>query len=225
MLTASLVASTVVLTSGCQVSSFAYSAPVIHRRVVPLVQSYSYAAPAAYVAPVAKTIVFYGVGQNLQLQSLVKQQLRTDSQYQEFLQWKSQRQQQAQQPPAQPHDGYSMPPATTPPQDPPPPPADPETLPPPPQPRAGGVAPQVNVANTCARCHGTATPAGNYYLDGATPMDDISKPVRMIMSGAMPPAVNPDTGEPIPGYHALTPVERYQLIEDLTRLNTPQEDT
>jgi hypothetical protein len=178
-----------------------------------------YAAPVVkYVAPVQHVNVYYGVGQAVQLSALVTKQLRSDIEYQQFLSWKAakkqalqqqyeQQQQHAQPMPPQHEQGQPLP------LDPMPPPQDPA---PPREPTPPPAQPVATVIETCAKCHSGAAPKGNFLLDGVSPLDDIAKPVEMVMTGAMPPLVG-ENGEQL-DTHRLTPLERYQIIEDLIRL-------
>lgn len=179
-----------------------------------------YAQPvvkAAYVAPVQYVNVWYGVGQNIQLGSLVAQQLRSDREYQGYLAWKRQKQQTAQQSHPAPPEAQPLPneTGTLPPPDSVP--SQPSTTPEPPGPVA---RPATTVAQKCASCHGTATPRGQFFLDGVTPInaESLSKAVEKIMLGEMPPAIDPATEQPFPHYVPLTALEKFQLIEDLIGL-------
>lgn len=177
-----------------QQSQISYAQPVYSQPV--------YAAPAVkYVAPVQHVTVFYGVGQSVQISALVSKQLRSDSEYQQFLKWKADKRTAAAQPQQPPPPMQETPPPT-------PTPATPPTQ----------TQPVATVANSCARCHSGPAPKGNFLLDGQSPLPDIARPVEMIMTGAMPPLVG-ENGEQL-DTHRLTPLERYQIIEDLIRLKT-----
>lgn len=150
------------------------------------VKSYS----QAYVAPQ----VLYFVGQPIRVQSLIEQQKRSDPDYQEFLEFKAwkagaatQRQSQQQQ---EKHHGVEGTP--------------------PPEPTAGAT-----VRNVCAKCHGKATPAGGFFLDGqyGIEAESVTKAIRMLASGEMPKN------------RELTKDEKNQVLADLLSLEYQPEET
>lgn len=161
-------------------------------------------AQSAYALPAQAINVYYGVGQAVQLRALLQQELRGDSEYQQFRAWKAakqlKQQQYEQEQSRREYEAQQQ--AHT------PPPA------PKPEPQRKPVA---TVAEKCAGCHGTATPKGNYYLDGVTGMDDVSQAIENVMTGKMPPkAID---GEQLPNHVPLNALEKFQLVEDLVRLS------
>lgn len=140
-----------------------YSAPVVKQHVAAVQHQ-------AYVAPVHTQTVYYAVGAHVQLETLIQQKLEQDEAYQAYKQWIAeqtreyiQQKRTAATAPRRRQPSVSEPPARPEPQ-------------------------QVSIAQTCAKCHGSSTPDGGFFLNGEPGMDNASvlASIRAIASGAMP---------------------------------------
>jgi mono/diheme cytochrome c family protein len=163
-----------------------HAAPVVKQHAVVSHQ-------AAYVAPVHTQTVYYAVGPQVQLDSLIQQKLENDPSYQAYKEWMAAQtrgflQQQAEA--ARPA------------------PPTPTRRPPRPAPRTP--AGRLTVAEACANCHGGATPAAEYFLDGegTVPASTITAAIRAIANGTMPKD------------RELTKDEKNQLLAELLSLES-----
>lgn len=138
----------------------------------------------AYVAPQ----VLYFVGAPLRVQSMIELEKRTDADYTEFLEFKAWKAGKHAQQQAQAMTSEEVPPP------------NPEPI--------------SFVNQHCAKCHGTATPKGGYYIDGQSGMrpQDITAALRQIVSGEMPKGTQ------------LTREQKNQLLGELLSLEQTQGD-
>jgi hypothetical protein len=148
--------------------------------------SYSSRVQSYQQAYVAPQVMYF-VGAPLRVQSLVEHQQRTDPDYQEFLEFKAWKAGSQQQNQLRQ-----------------------EQLPPPPEAPSG-----LTVREACSKCHGKATPEGEFFLDGQYGIDakDVTRAIRMIASGEMPKN------------RKLTREEKNQVLQDLLSLEFQEEQT